>query len=196
MRLTHQRSIGVGLLAASLLVVSSQTVAYEQDSRTYGYGRYPAPAAPYGYPYAPPAIPQRYGSPMPGYAPPPPPAPYGYQYYAPPTMQQRYGAPMTADTPPEPAAQSRQEASDEPSDTQVSIQNMQFSPATITIKAGESVTWQHNDVAPHVVKANDGGFSSDNLSRGQTFSQTFEQPGIYNYYCALHPSMRGEVVVE
>jgi plastocyanin len=49
---------------------------------------------------------------------------------------------------------------------------------------------------PHSVAGNDAGMRSGTLSSGQTFSHTFDSQGLYNYFCALHPSMTGSVVVE
>jgi amicyanin len=79
----------------------------------------------------------------------------------------------------------------------VSIQGMAFDTTTLTVKAGETVTWINNDVAPHTVTSTDGGaLASPTLNRGGSYSMTFEQPGTYAYYCKFHPNMRATVVVE
>lgn len=78
---------------------------------------------------------------------------------------------------------------------EVSIRQMQFVPARIVVKKGGKVTWTQQDSMPHNVTASNGSFGSDTLSNGGTFSKTFDKAGTYNYYCGLHPSMRGEVVV-
>lgn len=79
----------------------------------------------------------------------------------------------------------------------VDISGMQFQPATIRVKAGEKITWINNATMPHTVTSpNDGLLASQQLNRGSVFSHTFEQPGTYTYYCALHPSMTGTVIVE
>jgi plastocyanin len=41
-----------------------------------------------------------------------------------------------------------------------------------------------------------GGFDSGTMAAGATFGTTFDQPGEYRYICALHPGMKGRVVVE
>lgn len=78
----------------------------------------------------------------------------------------------------------------------VSIKNLEFSPATITIKAGQTVTWTNNDDRDHAVVADDGSFKSGNISAGKTYQHTFTKKGTYAYGCTYHPRMRGKVVVQ
>lgn len=82
------------------------------------------------------------------------------------------------------------------STSNVSIQNMSFYPAVIKVKKGSAVTWMQKDRMTHDVVSSDRLFKSQRLRQGQTFTQTFDQPGVYNYYCSLHPSMKGQVIVE
>jgi len=77
----------------------------------------------------------------------------------------------------------------------VIIKNFAFNPPTLTINAGEKVTWVHDDAAAHdVVSA--GLFKSKIMQRGENFEFTFSQAGEYSYYCGVHPSMRGSVIVK
>ena len=78
----------------------------------------------------------------------------------------------------------------------VSINSFAFAPGTITIKAGENVTWTNNDGAPHTITFKDRFASSESLSPGQTFARGFEQPGTYEYFCSFHEFMTGRVVVQ
>ena len=125
-----------------------------------------------------------------------PPAPPGYQYYAPgmPHRMRAYSYPNR-----------QQPASERPDTTaasgstpnKVAISGMRFQPAVIRVNAGEEITWTNNATMPHTVTSqNDGTLASQRLGRGSMFSHTFEQPGTYQYYCALHPSMTGTVIVE
>ena len=84
-------------------------------------------------------------------------------------------------------------ASSSPSNA-VSIENNTFTPETLTIKVGETVTWMNNDSVMHNVVADE--FSSDNLSNGDSFEFTFEEAGTYTYICSIHPAMSGEIIVE
>ena len=76
----------------------------------------------------------------------------------------------------------------------VSIQNFAFSPATLTVKAGTTVTWVNNDSTVHTIKSD--SFNSDNLNRGDKFTFTFNTPGSFGYVCGIHPDMKGTIVVQ
>lgn len=79
--------------------------------------------------------------------------------------------------------------------TAVTIANFAFSPGTINVKVGDQVTWTNQDSATHDVEG-DGGISSGPLAQGKTYSMTFSTAGTFNYKCAIHPSMTGQVVVK
>jgi plastocyanin len=77
---------------------------------------------------------------------------------------------------------------------QVNIQNFSFNPAEETITVGSTVVWTNNDSAPHQIASN--LFNSSALSQGGTFSYKFTVAGTYDYYCAIHPSMTGRIIVK
>lgn len=79
----------------------------------------------------------------------------------------------------------------------VAIENFAFSPASITVKVGTTVTWTNNDSANHTVTS-DGSedtFDSGSLATGKTFSHTFSKTGTFKYRCTFHPDMTGSVLV-
>ena len=78
----------------------------------------------------------------------------------------------------------------------VTISGFAFSPATSTVAVGTSVTWVQEDSVPHTIVADNGGFESTKLSKGQSWSHTFSTAGTYPYHCSIHPSMKGKIVVE
>jgi plastocyanin len=78
----------------------------------------------------------------------------------------------------------------------VSIDNFAFMQPTITVAAGTTVTWTNNDDIPHTVRATDGSFHSAALDSGDSYSFTFTKPGVYNYFCSIHPKMVARVVVK
>lgn len=78
----------------------------------------------------------------------------------------------------------------------VEIGDSVFSPATLTIGVGDTVTWRNADDRPHTVTSNDGVFDSGNLDEGQGFSFTFTEPGTYTYLCEYHSEMQATIVVE
>lgn len=78
----------------------------------------------------------------------------------------------------------------------VTIDNFNFTPATITVSAGTTVTWVNRDDVPHTVTASDKSFSSQSIDTDGQFSQKFDTPGTYSYFCAIHPFMTAKVVVQ
>jgi amicyanin len=83
-----------------------------------------------------------------------------------------------------------------PAGATVSIDNFTFSPPTITVAAGSTVTWVNQDDIPHTVVASDKAFKSKVMDTDEKFSFTFTRPGEYAYFCSLHPHMVGKVVVK
>lgn len=77
----------------------------------------------------------------------------------------------------------------------VNIQNDSFVPATLTVTAGQSVTFTNADDDAHTVTATDGAFDSKGLDTSGTWHHTFAKPGVYRYFCELHPFMKGTIVV-
>lgn len=81
--------------------------------------------------------------------------------------------------------------------TDVEIVNFAFNPDTVTIKKGTTIIWTNMDSVQHTVTSVSGNeMDSDKLSKGQTYTHTFDTAGTYDYYCTIHPSMHGTVVVE
>ncbi len=78
----------------------------------------------------------------------------------------------------------------------VTIDNFSFSPATLTVPSGTTVTWTNQDDMVHTVTAADRAFSSQGLETGDTYAHTFTAPGTYTYFCALHPRMTATVIVK
>jgi plastocyanin len=80
---------------------------------------------------------------------------------------------------------------------QVSIKDFAYNPDPVTIKVGQSVTWTNEDSAPHTATAKDRDvLQSGTLNQGESFTQVFDTPGTYEYFCEFHPNMKGTIVVE
>jgi amicyanin len=79
---------------------------------------------------------------------------------------------------------------------EVHIDNFAFTPAEITISPGTTITWENRDDIPHNIVASDKTFRSKVMDTEQKFSFTFGSPGVYEYFCALHPHMKGKVIVK
>jgi LPXTG-motif cell wall-anchored protein len=81
------------------------------------------------------------------------------------------------------------------SDTTVTIADFQFTPASITIHVGDTVTWTNHGPSAHTATANNGSFNTGVLQKGQSASHTFNTAGTFSYICSIHPFMHGTVVV-
>jgi plastocyanin len=82
----------------------------------------------------------------------------------------------------------------EPAENEVRAVDYTFQPETLTVKVGTEVRWISQDVIFHSVTAVDGSFSGA-LRPSQGFSYTFEQPGVFEYFSAFYPSMKGKIEV-
>jgi plastocyanin len=78
----------------------------------------------------------------------------------------------------------------------VKIGNFTFSPATLTVAPGTTVTWTNEDDIPHTIVAKNKVFRSKTLDTDDKFTFTFAAPGEYDYFCSLHPHMVGKIVVK
>lgn len=79
---------------------------------------------------------------------------------------------------------------------EVKIDNFTFTPATVKVAVGATVTWVNRDDIPHTVVSTEKVFKSKALDTGDKFSFIFTRAGKYPYFCSLHPKMTGEVVVQ
>jgi plastocyanin len=79
-----------------------------------------------------------------------------------------------------------------------------FTPATIIINPGTTVTWHNTDLEAHnVTKANDSqdfgapfGVQTQKFLPRDSYSFTFKKVGTYDYICTIHNGMNGEVIVK
>jgi plastocyanin len=79
----------------------------------------------------------------------------------------------------------------------IEIKDFAFNPQTITVKAGEKITWINRDEEPHTVVSVQKQFKkSTALDTDQEFTITAGAPGTYTYFCSVHPKMTGTIVVE
>ena len=84
-----------------------------------------------------------------------------------------------------------------PEDTAAKIENFTFTPQRLTVKTGTTVTWTNADDIPHAVASTTKAFKSKVLDTDDKFVLVhFTTPGIYEYFCSLHPHMTGTIVVE
>ena len=78
----------------------------------------------------------------------------------------------------------------------VSMKNIAFAPASVTVKVGQKITWTNDDSVEHNVTSTSGEkIASPNLGQGGTFSFTPTKAGTIDYVCTIHPGMTGKVIV-
>ena len=81
----------------------------------------------------------------------------------------------------------------------VTMKNSSFQPNSITVSAGDAVTWINEDSVSHTVTGDKTGagddFESGTMKPGQQFTHVFDQAGTFPYHCSIHTSMKGTVVV-
>ncbi len=71
-----------------------------------------------------------------------------------------------------------------------------FSPKTVYVTVGDSVTWTNDTDAPHNVTSDSGDeLASENLAEDDTFGHTFSDTGTFAYHCTIHSYMTASVVV-
>lgn len=81
--------------------------------------------------------------------------------------------------------------------TTVTVVGFCFEPTVLRVEVGESVTWTNEDDAAHTVSGVNSVWGSyDQFGQGASVTERFDEAGVYPYWCALHPSMLGTVVVE
>lgn len=74
------------------------------------------------------------------------------------------------------------------------IKDFRFTPDTLLVKVGETVTWINKDGAVHTVRSDT--FSSPNIKNAGSFKFQFNKTGIFEYFCNTHPYMKGRILVE
>jgi plastocyanin len=101
----------------------------------------------------------------------------------------------------------------------MTIKGFQFTPATLEIATGTTVTWTNEDTVPHTVttgtapptfpplpsgasptpfpslSSGDGKVNSGRIEPAAAFSFTFNETGTFNYFCAVHPAMKATLTV-
>jgi plastocyanin len=80
-------------------------------------------------------------------------------------------------------------------EVKIGIDNFSFTPASVTIKPGDTIVFENHDDIPHLVVDGAGKFRSRALDTNDRFSVSFDKPGAIAYFCGLHPQMKGTIVV-
>lgn len=78
----------------------------------------------------------------------------------------------------------------------VVIEDMQFSPANLTIRLGEQIVWVNKDLFPHTVTSATKAFDSGSIAANGSWSFTPRKAGAYPYMCTFHPTMKATITVQ
>jgi plastocyanin len=78
----------------------------------------------------------------------------------------------------------------------IEIKDFKYGPPILSVPVGSTLTWVNHDEEPHTVTSATGAFTSAGLVHDDTFMETFTKPGTYEYFCKVHPFMKGTVVVK
>jgi plastocyanin len=77
----------------------------------------------------------------------------------------------------------------------VSMRNIRFVPAHITVKSGQTIKWTNDDPVAHTVTADKGAtLNSGNINAGQTYAFTPTTPGTIHYYCTIHGQIQSGTI--
>ena len=78
----------------------------------------------------------------------------------------------------------------------VKISGFAFTPAELDISRCDTVLWTNEGTVPHTITDDSGELKSAILEKGDKYGHKFENAGTFNYYCSIHPSMTGKIVVK
>ena len=78
-------------------------------------------------------------------------------------------------------------------ETIIEIRNYMF--MNMTVPQGSTVTWINKDEVPHTVVEKNKSFRSAALDTDDKYSHLFDKPGVYEYYCSIHPQMVATITV-
>lgn len=78
----------------------------------------------------------------------------------------------------------------------VEITGFNFIPESLTVKAGDTITWINKDIAPHTASADDKSFDTGELKQNESASITVSSDQTITYFCKFHPSMKAKLMFE
>jgi len=126
---------------------------------------------------------------------------YGFEFTIPFTLARYFGRRQPPPPPPPPTGAKPPAPGDTSAaartgpTVKASMKNIAFQPSRIEITVGTTVAWTNDDAVEHTVTAIDRSFDSGNMGPGATWQYTFTKPGTYQFFCVVHPFMKGVVVV-
>jgi plastocyanin len=77
---------------------------------------------------------------------------------------------------------------------QIVMENLVFSPAEVSVKAGDTIEWVNKDVLAHTATARNGDFDVT-IPPKKTVTSVVQKPGTVEYYCRFHPNMKAVLTI-
>jgi plastocyanin len=71
-----------------------------------------------------------------------------------------------------------------------------YNPTEITVKVGDTITFENQDGFAHTFTADDGDFDSGNVDGGAQFQYVADEAGTIAFHCKIHGNMKGTITVE
>ena len=78
----------------------------------------------------------------------------------------------------------------------VTIEDVQYTPAHLTVRRGDRIIWVNKDLFPHTVTATDKAFDSGSIDVSKSWTFVAKTPGTFSYSCTFHPTMKGTIEVK
>lgn len=78
----------------------------------------------------------------------------------------------------------------------VSIRKFKFDPAHLSVRAGDTIRWTNYDLAPHTATADEFGWDTGELAKGQSGEVTVTEETEVSYFCVFHPHMKGALEID
>ena len=78
----------------------------------------------------------------------------------------------------------------------ITMENVQYTPAHLTVHRGDRIVWVNKDLFPHTVTASDKAFDSGSIAVSKSWTYVARKPGTFTYACSFHPTMKGDVEVQ
>jgi len=78
----------------------------------------------------------------------------------------------------------------------VTMENVQYTPAHLTVHRGDRIVWVNKDLFPHTVTATDKAFDSGSIAVSKSWTYRARKAGTFTYTCSFHPTMKAQIEVQ
>lgn len=100
----------------------------------------------------------------------------------------------TTGTAPQSSTVQPRDQSQAPGTATVSMRNIKFTPATVSVKSGQAVKWLNDDAVAHTATAQGGQFDSGTVEPGGTYQYKPTQAGTIRYLCSIHGAQQSGTI--